>query len=202
MIRLHDSARWRSCDPNGFIKLGVEGVTPLRTIRLEVNCPERTRVDVAFEDGTEMFLANVDGYEKIEFTGSGAVVVGFKGKGYVWFFTDDGRAVTVPPSEGAKSFTKLMNRRARNMEVELMMFKMEQNINRRIAALTAEYEARLDNLSVGEFDDETGEEGRGLGPASGAGQSVREPEGGSGEPEPEQGSEGSKPAARAKERTD
>lgn len=162
MIRLHDVDRWNVVKPGSFLRMGVPE-TPMRTIRLELNSPSRTEVTAVFDnDGQpkELFICTLDGFERVEFSGAGVVTMFFAGKGPVWYYTDEGLSMAVPASQGAKSFTKIMNRRARNLELEMMMFKMEQNINRRIANLTREYEERINNLSVDEFDDETGEQGR------------------------------------------
>jgi hypothetical protein len=74
----------------------------------------------------------------------------------VWYFTNDGDLIAMERPE-AVSFTKIASRRARNPELERMMWKMEQNMERRLAAQRVEMEALRQQLEAERVDPDTGE---------------------------------------------
>lgn len=158
VVRIHNVGKWAMLKAGEVLELQGDR---LRKIRLEVNCPAPTRFDVV--EGEKLtFLAVVVGHETLEFTASADAHVVPTSVEEVWFFTNDGDQVAfdVP---GAVSFTKVMNRRARNPEQEMIMFKMEQNMLRRMEAqsaeinalrLVAEAKAAGANIETGELEED------------------------------------------------
>nr|QJB21595.1 MAG: hypothetical protein [Microvirus sp.] len=153
VVRIHNIGKWNVCQPGKVLELAG---THKRKIRLEVNCVAPTRVDVIEgEKGT--FLAVVQGYEVIEFVAGAQAHVAFTSDDEVWYFTNDGDEIAAERPE-VVSFTKIASRRARNPELELMMFKQQQNINRRLDALAAENAAMRAVMEAAvPHDAETGE---------------------------------------------
>lgn len=131
-----------------------------RLIRLEVNCVGETRVDVVVEE-THVFLWAGQGLQTIEFAVPGPCALIFTSESEVFYATDDSGDAGVVDMEETP-FTSIMNRRVRNPQMELMMFKMEQNINRRLDQQREEYEAQLARLGhdpdTGEVNDDDDEE--------------------------------------------
>lgn len=153
VVRIHNIGKWSALKPGQILQLAGEHA---RKIRLEVNCVAPTRVDV-IEGGKPTFLAVVQGYEVIEFVAGGEAHVAFTSDDETWYFTNDGDQIAAERPE-AVSFTTIANRRARNPELERMMFKMEQNINRRLNHLAAENEElRKARDAATPHDPETGE---------------------------------------------
>lgn len=162
VVRIQNVGKWAEIEPGKVLELQGDA---LRKVRLEVNCPAPTRFDVIELVGGEnkvTFLAVVVGHETLEFTVTGEAHVAPTSDEGVWFFTNDGDNVAfdVP---GAVSFTKVMNRRARNPAQEMIMFKMEQNMLRRLEAQSAEIavlrqaaeaKAAGADLETGEIEDE------------------------------------------------
>lgn len=118
-----------------------------RKIRVELNAPMRTRVDVIAE-GITVFLATIEGLDVVEFTADGVVQLVFSALNdaevsEVWYFTSDGDQYarsTVNPV----TFLELpVGGVVRNPQVEMMIFKQQQNNLRVMAQVAAERE-RLD----------------------------------------------------------
>lgn len=178
VIRLHNVTKWSRLAPGEALDLRG---TQRRKIRVELNCPAPTRLDV-LEGDKLTFLAVVQGYEVVEFAASADAALVPTSDDEVWYFTNDGDRDALEKSPFAVSFTKIASRRARNPELERMMFKMEQNMQRRMAKLQAE----MDDMRAAQppHDPETGEVdetggGAGAGyvdPASAAGAAGGDPE--------------------------
>jgi hypothetical protein len=150
VVRIHNVSKWAALQPGDILELrGLDR----RRVRVEFNCPAPTRIDVV-EGDKPTFLAIVQGYEVVEFTAGAEVHLVATSEDEVWYFTNDGDQIAVERPE-AVSFTKIASRRARNPDLELMMFKMEQNISRRTAALEAELAAM--RAAQAPHDPETGE---------------------------------------------
>lgn len=158
VVRIHNIAKWAMIPAGQVLKLSGEH---RRKVRVEVNCEAPTRLDVIEgedegEKGT--FLAVVQGYEVLEFVVSGVARLVPTTEGEVWYFTNDGDQIAADMPE-LESFTKIASRRARNPELEMMMFKMNQNMERRLATQAAEIEALREAQAAAEVphNPETGE---------------------------------------------
>lgn len=152
-VKLRNVTKWKLL-PIGEV-LSLPKREP-RLIRLEVNCVADTRVDVVLDE-TCVFLWAGQGLQTIEFAVPGPCEVVFTSEAEVFYSTDDsGEAGVVDMEE--TPFTSIMNRRVRNPQIELMMFKMQQNIERRLDQQRDEYQAQLARLGhnpdTGEVNDE------------------------------------------------
>lgn len=174
-IKFNNLDKWARLAVGSVLQLPGE---KLRRVRVELNCPAATRVDVVEHDreAKVTFLAVVEGHETIEFIAQNLVELVFTSDDDVWYFTPDGDLVATEIPE-ATSFTKIASRRARNPELELLMFKQQQNIERRMSAIQAEFDARIAEAGVrhdpstGEVDDDED----GATDASGSGASPAQP---------------------------
>lgn len=159
VIRIHDTARWSRAEAGKRLVLpGDKG----RKIRLEVNCPLPTRFDL-FEGDKLTFLAVVQGLEIIEFYTPGDCELIADTEDDWFYATSEGDVVDVFNPE-ATSFVRLAQRKTRNPALEMMQFKMEQNMERRLARqkleieqLYAAREARLAKAAEAGANTETGE---------------------------------------------
>lgn len=182
MIRIHDVAGWTRCVPGKEIVLaGDKG----RKIILEANCPEPTRFDLVGGDDKVTFLAVIHGLDAIEFYSDDPhVVIAPTTDADFWVFTNDGEYVGYepdrsPPEQGGigGTYTRLMQRRARNPEFERLQARMRLNEWRRdqqqaaeraeLLAMIAEARAAGANIDTGEIDgDDTAATGGAKGGAS------------------------------------
>lgn len=154
VVRLHNLSKWRVLKAGDAIAFAGEQD---RKVRIEVNCEFPTRFDVVHGDGDRTsvtFLAVVVGMETLEFTAPGETYLTATSDGEVWYFTNEGDQTAT--DRKAQSFTKVMNRRSRNPDLERMMFKMEQNTMRRLAMMAEEVEARI-SAAGAKHDTATGE---------------------------------------------
>lgn len=142
-IKLNSLDRWKTLEANASINFeGAEDAE--RRVRLKVNCEEET--SFYYEDANgPRFLTGVGmGVTEIEFGATGKFsVFPHEGAGVVQYQTAEHEptfAVIFDPV----IFTKIANRRHRNPEIEQMMFMMNQNIERRLAAQKHEFEAALE----------------------------------------------------------
>lgn len=201
-LRVFNVDKWRRFKGGDVIELpGLEAEQ--RVVRVEFNTAALTKVYLVEPgsgevDDSAVFLGAVTGRDAVEFSVSGHAFLAAVSDDEVWFHTDDVGERPVDLGE-AYSFAKLLERKARNPELELMMFIARRNEARRDAqqaeeraAMRAEFAAQLAALQAktqsGESDAGVeAETGRSVGTSDGA------PEG-----EPEAQARSAKPAAKGK----
>lgn len=182
VVRIHNVSKWACLAVGHGLSLNGQGV---RKVRVEVNCPAPTRFDLLDASDTPVFLAVVQGMETLEFAvESEQAKLVPTSEDEVWYFTNDGdnhANEAVQP----ESFVKIMNRRTRNPQLELIEWKAKANERRRDAALEAERAEMRAYIASMRADGETGEikdvavgDGAGAGGAGGA----TAPAGGASEP--------------------
>jgi len=103
-----------------------------RRIRLDVNSPSPSQLFYSDGNGEITFLANVHGRDVIELRADGEFSVTVQGAD-CWMYTIDGEDLSFSIPD-AVTLTKLIERRARNPELELMQHMLNQNIERRLNA--------------------------------------------------------------------
>lgn len=112
-----------------------------RVVRLDVNCAGTANLYVVQKDeGEAAFLARIVGRDVIEFHSAGGFSIVCDGDpvsvysvdGETWTFHDPAPVI----------FTRIHERRARNPDLELVMARMAQNMERRLAVQADEL-ARL-----------------------------------------------------------
>lgn len=134
MYDLADLSKWRRLNDAG-IEFGNDKP---RKVRLELLAAEPTRLGVIakglpqFKGG--MHIGTILGYEVISFQIDGPFKLVADGEGcFVWTPELEGMiAHTIPD---AVTFTTMMNRRERNPQLELMMHKLNANVERRMRQL-------------------------------------------------------------------
>lgn len=117
-----------------------------RTVRLEINAADTVRLFIADPPGADAeFMAVVYGRDTIEFSADGPFDIVLDG-GDCMLYTNDSTDWQVDTVD-FQSFTRVVERRVRNPEQELMMFMAHQNMERRLAAqadeLAEQFERRL-----------------------------------------------------------
>lgn len=110
-----------------------------RNVRLDVNSPGESAIYIVYE-GKARFLALVKGRDVIEFSVDGAFGLTCEGSS-VHVFTADGDDISSTILE-PRIFTRIAERRRRDPALEQMMYLMNQNMERRLAAQSAELERR------------------------------------------------------------
>lgn len=139
MQKLTDIQKWQRVEAGKA--LAFENPEP-RRVRLDVNAPGWARLSYADGNGLITFLALVRGRDVIEFKAYGEFSLVVEDND-CWVYTIDGEEIfhSAPDSE---SFTKLVERRPRNHEVELMNYLMRENMNRIVQEQTLELEKLWD----------------------------------------------------------
>lgn len=114
-----------------------------RVVRLRVNAPQRVALYLRLPDLVDpVFLSTVHGLDEIQFNVDGDYKL-FALGGELWFDTLDGVRADVEAVE-PDSFTTIAERQPRNIELELVERKMQQNIERRMAALMTAMSDKLE----------------------------------------------------------
>lgn len=134
MYDLADLSKWRRLN-----SAGVEFPNDKpRKVRLELLAAEPTHVGVvakglpAFRNG--MHIGTIMGYEVISFQIDGPFkLIADTNSAFVW--TPELEGVIAHEIPDAITFTTMMNRRERNPQMELMMHKLNQNVERRMRQL-------------------------------------------------------------------
>ena len=144
MKNLKDINKFILAEPGSALSL-VDGEFP-REVRLEINAEETVRLAVRSESKPELlrFLTDVRGRDTVVFTLDEPGEVGWTSDGQVWLWTVELEAAAV--ISDAESFTKIAERRPRNPDMERVARKMQENADRRMAALVAEVRGTVDGL--------------------------------------------------------
>lgn len=140
-MRLFNTSKWTKLRAGDVLELPGDDI---RNVVVQVNTEAPTRVDVFFGAEPSVFLGVINGLETIEFTAERECYLSFTSEGEVWYFTNSSegnRSSEVGDGLQASSFTKIATRRTRNPELELMMFKQQQNARRNEAKQRAELDA-------------------------------------------------------------
>lgn len=139
MFKLGELERWVSLSKTA-LRFTSEG---RRDIRLEVLAEEPANLYVAYEGHTH-FIGGFEGYDVVQFSVPGVFTLTAKG-GPVKVFTPEVESAGAVEIPEAVSFTKMMTRRQRNPELEVMMHKVQQNMEARIAGVERDMTLRLQN---------------------------------------------------------
>lgn len=122
-----------------------------RRIRLEVNAPAEAAL-YAIIQGVEapMFLALVKGRDLIEFYAPGEEAFDLMCEGAsIYVYTVDGIDVSAK-SDGSESFVRIIERKPRNHEAELMAYRMQENMQRMLNAQASELERVIERRLAAE----------------------------------------------------
>lgn len=146
-IKLNSLARWaRLPETDAIVFEGTD--VDERRVRIDFNLEGVTTFFIGDERRGENFLCTIGpGLETVEFNVSGTFsVYAEKGSGAVHYHCSE-HEPTFSEVVDPKIFTKIAQRRHRNPELEEMMWRMNANIERRMAQqadeIKAEYERRL-----------------------------------------------------------
>ncbi|MER8599677.1 hypothetical protein NKH09_17525 [Mesorhizobium sp. M1339] len=139
--KLGDLSRWRLHDEKALFFADHK----VRTIRLDVRAAAPVHVYLHTNSDGEVvdeFLTVLPaGLSAVEFLSNGCSLV-LDSTGPVVYFSPEIEAVAFENVE-EETFTTIAQRRERNPEVEWMEFLMNQNINARMAAMDEEFQRRL-----------------------------------------------------------
>lgn len=139
-VKLNSLARWASLPSTDAIVFEGSDVGE-RRVRINFNLEGVTTFFIG-DDGGEEFLCTIGpGLETVEFNVAGAFkVYAEKGSGVVHYQSAD-LEPTFHEIADPVIFTRIAQRRHRNPELEEMMYRMQANIERRLAAQADEMEA-------------------------------------------------------------
>lgn len=148
MQRMYNLEKWMRL-PQGS-RLEFSNARP-RTVRFEVNAPGERALYVVDElSGECRFLALTMGRDVIEFSANGAfsLLADDPAGGEdveTWIFTADGADVSIV-LEAPESFTRIVERRRRNPELEHVMALTMANMERRFAQQAGEFAEQLERV--------------------------------------------------------
>lgn len=167
-LKLGPVARWQAMGGKELILRGKP-----RTVKVEfVSIGGGVAMLVPEGDTAAAFMVPIQhGHNVLEWEALGDVAVSYDGEGECYAYTRD-CSCTVIDTAAERSFTKPAQRRTRNHELELMQWRLEQNMMRRMEAEVAELERRYKanperdpvtnrDLPVGEHDAEPSEAAQG-----------------------------------------
>lgn len=152
-IKLNSLDRWKLLGGNQLVLAGDELGTE-RRVRLHVNSAEEHALYVTDVDGEQRLLTVVPaGLETVEFWASGRLgIVSDAPEGAeIWYQTAETEPTHVEVRDPV-IFTKIANRRHRNPELEEIMYRMQANMDRRLAQQSEEFEAALERRRLEEVN--------------------------------------------------
>lgn len=145
-IKLNSLDRWALLPSEKSLVLSGKPGGGERRVRISFNVAEFTRAYVATPDGEERLLAVLrPGLETVEFIAPGVLHVrtDAEAEAEVWVCTAETEPTYVEIIDPV-IFTRIANRRHRNPELEEMMYRMQMNMERRLAQQAGEIEAALE----------------------------------------------------------
>lgn len=116
-----------------------------RKVVVEVNAPSEVLLYLV-EDGKPRFLALVKGRDTVEFYPDGAFDLTCEG-GAVYVYTADGDDVSMEALD-ERTFTRIVERRPRNLELELMQRAAAENTRRLLEAQRQDMEKYIARLET------------------------------------------------------
>ena len=144
MLNLNEVAKFRLVAAGSGLVLDSE---KRRVVRLELNTAEPCQIKLQTGAHDIRFLCNVHGYESVSFIADGPVTVWPDSEGEVWLWSPEVETTHVVVPD-AQTFTRIANRPVRNPQLELMMAKMSQNMERRMASMFGELQAENETLKA------------------------------------------------------
>lgn len=188
MINLKNLDKWMFVPEGQGVQFDKQEI---RRVRIEVNAPEKTRITL-MQDDKATFLAVIEGYDLIEFVPpAGGFEIIADTDVYLYTAEFEFTSFFIPD---AVIFTKIAERRARNPEIEYLMHKMQENMEKRLSQAAYENERRMSAFAA-QVAAEKAAEAASDGDDQGTSSSGAKP----GEPGPDAGAGGSGTAAPAAE---
>lgn len=151
-INLKSLDRWMLLAGDKALVLSGKSGGGERRVRIAFNVGEHTRAYVSDAGGEERLLAVLQpGLETVEFTAPGVLHITTDASegAEVWVQTAETEPTFVEVIDPV-IFTRIANRRHRNPELEEMMYRMQLNVERRLAAQKDEFEAALERRRMEE----------------------------------------------------
>lgn len=139
MQRIFNVDRWAVIEPGQVLEYPSERA---RLVRLEVNSADVANLYLLNEDGEAFHLARVCGRDTVEFVSPGKFSLSVA-DGACSVYTVDGTSVA-HTVEAPVSFTRIVERRRRNPEIEQIAHMMSQNMERRLAQQAGELQAQYE----------------------------------------------------------
>lgn len=144
IIKLNSLSRWNRLSPDqGAVFPGVKEQE--RLVRINLNCEAVTSLSIVHDADRDQFLCTVEpGVHVVEFYTAGTFRLVADAVGAAVLYQSADLEPTFAEVVDPKIFTKIANRRHRNPELEEIMFRMTQNVERRLAAQASEMEAAFE----------------------------------------------------------
>ncbi len=141
-VKLNSLSRWTVLAPDTAVVFAGSDIAE-RRVRIDFNLEAVTSFFIDL-GGQERFLCTLpEGQETVEFNAAGTFrIYAEKGSGVVHYISAD-LEPTFSEVVDPVIFTKIASRRHRNPELEEMMFRMNQNLERRLAQQADEFETAL-----------------------------------------------------------
>ncbi|WCK79740.1 hypothetical protein [Agrobacterium fabrum] len=149
VLKLNSLSRWSELPSDKAIVFAGSDIGE-RTVRLNLNLEAVTSFFIGI-GGQERFLVTMQpGVDTVEFSAAGEFrVYAEEGSGAVLYQSAD-LEPTFSEIVDPVIFTKIANRRHRNPELEEIMFRMNQNLEARLAQQAFEFEAALERRRMEE----------------------------------------------------
>lgn len=139
MINLKDMTAWRPLETGEVLEYRARRPRP---VKLEVNTDRPVALMIALGAQAPQLLALVEGRQTISFVVPGEYQLLHLTEGAtVWCYSADGTVVH-RPNLVEEAYTRIHQRKARDPEMEYMMYSMNKNLERRMAQHAAELERK------------------------------------------------------------
>jgi len=133
---IYNLDKWFRLDEG--VKLKMRGGRARKMV-VEVNSPAEASLYVDIPGVDPIFLALVKGRDKVEFYAPGQEEFHLMAEGCaVFLYTVDGIDISAV-SDGSESFVRIIERKPRNRELELMQYEMRSNMQRMLDTQAREY---------------------------------------------------------------
>lgn len=138
MIKLNNLDKWQYLGQGEVAHFAKDEP---RTVRVDFNAPQACILMISPADDEHSIDVALSGRDVLEFSVNGRFDI--SASEGLWFYTADSTDWSVENVDHA-SFTRVVERRTRNVEMEHMMYLAQLNIERRMAAQFAELEKQYE----------------------------------------------------------
>ena len=142
--KLKNIDKWRQLEEGELATFSGGDPSTSRHVLLEVNAPFPARLYL-HQNGGQVFLAKVDGLDTVDFYIIGEMQISSDAPVLLYSAEFEKVSVSIPDAE---SFTKIVERRHRNTELEYIAAKMQQNMERRLSQAAVDREHLMERLAA------------------------------------------------------
>lgn len=143
-IRIRKLSLWQLLETGKVLEPLID--TAGRKVTVWFNTEQPARIGWVAAGGrradVDVLLGTIHGHDSVEFRPPGPGVLTVQSEGQVWFYTDDGESTVANDGSEQEPYTRLLEPKDRNQQLEEIIIRQQAAHNRRMKQQEAERVAR------------------------------------------------------------